>query len=327
MIPVFDFFNSVATGASEPSRSDYQAESSGIFVVSIGGSLIVDEQGPRVEAIRAFADAISSLHSSGKKIVVVVGGGKTARNYANAAASLGANNFEQDLLGIHVTRANAMLLANAIAESYNEVVSDVSRVSELLEAGKVPVFGGLMPFFTTDSVGALLAEKLNATFVNLTNVDGIYDSDPKTNPDARRFDEIGYNKLVSLIVAAGSRPGQNVVLDIACCMILRRSRIPAAVLDGDNIENFKAFVNGYSFTGTMIKETNGEDEAIAPVAAAEFGAPENSAPASPEHSVEEADIEGVAKDKKPINRGKKRKVRTYVGNLDKKSIHPDEIDF
>ncbi len=204
-----------------------------------------------MESIKAIASAISELHSSGKKIVLVVGGGKTARNYVEAHGSL--NKFEQDLMGIKLTRANASLLASHIPDANKEILKEIPRAKDILDSGKIPVFGGLMPFFTTDAVAALLAEFLGGNFVNLTNVDGIYDADPREYPDAKRFDEINYNHLIRLITASGSEPGQNVVLDLACCMILKRSSIPGVVLDGNDVENFRNYINGYSFKGTLIK--------------------------------------------------------------------------
>ncbi len=268
---MFDIFNTVNeeytadehmrnrdTSASMPPSPPGQSYSGDLFVVSIGGSLIIDENGPNPEKIRAIAEAISSLHSSGKRLVLVVGGGKTARSYVDAARTFTQNNFELDLLGIHITRANAMLVADALPNAHKEILTEIARAKEIMDSGKIPIFGGLMPFFTTDSVAALLSEYLGGAFVNLTNVDGIYDSNPNENPGAKRFEKIGYGKLISLIVQSGSVPGQNVVLDLAACMILQRSKIRGVVLNGNDLNNFSNYVNGYSFTGTTIHEIEGE---------------------------------------------------------------------
>lgn len=256
---MFDFLEQAAMNApdTEPQRAQLGGSpgSSSIFVVSIGGSLIVDESGPNPEKIRLIADAVSTLHSQGKQFVLVVGGGKSARSYVEAMRALGANNFVQDLAGINVTRVNALLVAHAVQSAHKEVLDDFSKAKEIIDAGKIPVFGGHIPFFTTDSVGALIAEALNGTFVNLTNVDGIYDSDPAVNAEARRFDEISHNHLVQLIMQSGSTPGQNVVLDLAACLILQRSKIPGVVLSGNDLQNFSNYINGYSFVGTVIRET------------------------------------------------------------------------
>lgn len=259
---MFDFLENAAMNAPEPSPQRPVQSSAGgnIFVVSIGGSLIVDETGPNPEKIRQIADCISSLHSQGRQFVLVVGGGRIARSYVEAMRVFGANNFVQDLAGINVTRVNALLLAHAIPSAHKTVLDDFSMAKDIIDAGKIPVFGGHIPFFTTDSVGALIAEALGGTFVNLTNVDGIYDSNPSVNSEARRFDEISYPRLVELIMSSGSTPGQNVVLDLACCLILQRSKIPAAVLSGNDLQNFGNYINGYTFVGTVLREAFcGED--------------------------------------------------------------------
>src|SRR3989344_821593 len=257
---MFDIFNTIndemAADEHMRNRAPKNSSFSDLFVVSIGGSLFVNENGPDVEKIRQIAGAINSLHSAGKRFVVVVGGGKIARSYIEVMRSFTQNNFDLDGMGIAITRANAMLLASAMP--HGQVLTKIEKVKAILDSGKIAVFGGLMPFFTTDSVGALLAEHLNATFVNLTNVDGIYDSNPNEFPSAKRFDEIGYRKLVSLIVESGSTPGQNVVLDLACCLILQRSKIPAAVLSGNDIANFSNYINGSSFVGTTIRDIENE---------------------------------------------------------------------
>ncbi|MFH1391779.1 MAG: UMP kinase [Candidatus Diapherotrites archaeon] len=261
MIKMFDMFNQQEDSDSQENQesehnSDFNAPSGNTFVLSIGGSLLVKAK-PDSEMIQKISEAISELHSAGKRIVIVVGGGKTARNYVEAMNV--SNNFEKDLMGIQVTRANAFLLASQIPECHKEILTEIPKVKEILDSGKIPVFGGLMPFFTTDAVGALLAEFLEANFVNITNVDGIYNANPKDYPDAKRYDEISYSSLIDLISSSGSEPGQNVVLDLACCMILKRSLIPAVVLDGNDIENLKNYINGYSFIGTTIKENASEE--------------------------------------------------------------------
>lgn len=253
---MFDMFQGNDEASPLPAAAPQAGDT---FVVSVGGSIIFGEDGPSPEKIRAIADVINQLHYSGKKIAVVVGGGKTARAYVEASRALALNNFEQDILGIQVTRANAALVAAAIPNAHKEILTEITRAKQVLDDGKIPVFGGVLPFFTTDSVAALIAEFLNATFVNLTNVDGIYDSNPKDNPEAVMFSEISYSRLVSLVLAAGSVPGQNVVVDLPCAMILKRSRVPAVVLNGNDLNNFSAYINGQSFVGTVIREIPGED--------------------------------------------------------------------
>jgi len=225
----------------------------GIIVVSLGGSVIVQEK-PDPGAISAIAQCLNELIRSGQKLVLVVGGGRTARNYVNAAKGLGANNFELDELGIMATRMNASLLINSIDNAFPEVLTEVKKSSEILDMGKTPVFGGIMPGFTTDAVAALIAEYLGARFINLSNVDGIYTADPSVFPNARMYCELSYGKLLEILTQNAMKPSQNLILDLPAAMILRRSGLTAFFLSGHDMENFKAAVQGMPFKGTVVSK-------------------------------------------------------------------------
>ena len=223
----------------------------GVFVVSVGGSIFFDNP-PDTQLIGKLAAAVSALSREGHKIVLGAGGGKTARNYVVAGEQFNATKFELDKLGIAATRINAQLIINALENPCDEVLTRVEDAAKALDDNKVPVFGGLLPSFTTDAVAALIAESLDATFLNLTNVDGIYSSDPNKSKGAEFFDEISYESLVEMIVGKGSTPGQNLVLDLPCCLILQRSNLKGIVLDGNDLGNFERAVRGEQFRGTIV---------------------------------------------------------------------------
>jgi len=241
---------------SSQAQPSYSSPLTNVFVVSVGGSILVKGK-PDKDAIAAVAACLNDLIRMGFKLVLVVGGGRVARDYVEAAKGLGANNFELDELGIRITRANAFLLLSSIDNAYPEVLTDIKLADDVLAKGKTPVFGGLMPGFTTDAVGALLAEFLNATFVNISNVDGIYTADPAAHPSARMYHEMGYGKLLEILVSNSMKPGQNLILDLPAATILKRSGIPAFFL-GDDMENVKSAIQGGSFHGTVVKHGSQE---------------------------------------------------------------------
>lgn len=252
MFDMFDMFKEEEKKEASPSASP------NTFVISIGGSVIIDEK-PNTAQIAKFAEVINNLVREGNKFILVVGGGKVARSYAAAAKTLGANNYVQDELGIRITRANAMLLIQALDNAHREVLTEVKKAGEVIDTGKVAVFGGLMPGFTTDAVSALIAESLGATFINLTDVDGVYSTDPKGSRTAKFFPEISYDKLIALMKLSESKPGQNLVLDLPACLILKRSSIRTIVMGGEDLANFEAAVRGGEFNGTVIEEPVVED--------------------------------------------------------------------
>ncbi len=280
-----------------------------VFVLSVGGSILIDGK-PSVTAIAKFSECLNDLIRDGSHFVVVVGGGKVAREYISAAKTLGASMFQQDLLGIDITRANAALLAVSIENAEQRILTDVKEAAAVLERGKTPVFGGLLPGLTTDAVAALIAEFLHATFVNLSNVDGVYSADPATNPGARFYPELSYDRLLSIVKLSAMQPGQNLVVDLPAAMILRRSKIPAFFLNGKDLENFKSAIRGQEFRGTVVRESV-EGERI------------------PVESVEAEEEEEEAQQRRKITRRKRSAADKKRQILDEEEdeINPEEIDI
>jgi len=258
MFDMFDAFKD--TGDSSPST---QTTATDTFVVSVGGSTFFGKKA-NTALIAKLSESISNLQREGYKFVLVAGGGALAREYVAAAKNLGATNYEQDMIGIRVTRLNAQLLAKSIENAHDKVLTKVEDSKKIIDQGKIPIYGGLLPLFTTDTVGALIAEYLNATFVNLTNVDGIYSMDPKKHSRATFFPEINYNKLLSLMKLAGSKPGQNLVLDLPCCLILQRSNLKAIVVNGEDLPNFEAAIKGEDFKGSIVAPKEEEEDSELP---------------------------------------------------------------
>jgi len=256
---MFEIFNEEKKEDSPREEANFRpsGQQGNLFVLSIGGSVLMDGK-PNSEAIALLAGCLNEVIRQGTKLVLVVGGGKVARDYVNAAKELGANNFELDELGIRITRANASLLIPAIENSFPMVLCDIKKAKEILSQGKTPVFGGLMPGFTTDAVAALLAEYLNATFVNLSNVDGIFTADPAVYENAKMYSEISYGKLLEILTSCSMKPCQNLIVDLPAAMILKRSNLTAFFLNGRNFENLKSALQGSPFKGTIVKPESGE---------------------------------------------------------------------
>lgn len=257
---MFDLFEQMAE-KNEQSSSTSSSDPGNVFVVSIGGSILVKDK-INSTLIAKIAESINNLRREGYKFVVVVGGGKTARDYIAAAKTLGTeNNYLLDKIAINVTRLNAAILIHSIDNSYPEVLTRIDDAKKILEEGKVPVYGGLVPGFTTDTVASLLAEFLEATFVNLTNQDGIYTADPATTKRATLIEKMDHKRLLRIIQRIDSRnPGENVILDSITCMVLNRSSIRSIVLSVDDLSNFENAVRGTEFKGTLIETLTKDNE-------------------------------------------------------------------
>jgi uridylate kinase len=184
--------------------------------------------------------------------VIVAGGGNIARHYITHARLSGADESTLDELGIEVSRLNAKLLIYALKnKAYPHPPTSLQEVRHAVDSGQIVVAGGLHPGQSTNGTAALIAEKVNASeFLNATDVDGIYDSDPNKNKKAKKFKRIELKKLRSLLVHEDSMAGGYDLMDIVALKVIERSKIKTRVLKAD-IKNLEKAIKG-SPVGTEI---------------------------------------------------------------------------
>jgi len=219
-------------------------------VVSIGGSILIP--GDRdAEFISKLASMLKE--ASGKvELSVVVGGGKTARYYADVSASLGGSMYDQDILGIEATRMNAQLLALALGEMPEKVPETVEQFAAACKPGKITVMGGTEPGHTTDAVSAMIAREFKADrIVNATSVDAVYTDDPRKNPNAKRIERMTVKELGDIVYKEHGA-SKSSVFDPMGVQIATESHIDIMMVDGRNIEELKKAILGQPFSGTFV---------------------------------------------------------------------------
>ena len=184
--------------------------------------------------------------------VLVAGGGKIARYFINHARSSGADESTLDELGIEISRLNAKLLIYALkGKAYPHPPTNLTEVKQAVDSGLIVVTGGLHPGQSTNGTAALIAEKINAVeFLNATDVDGIYDSDPNKNKKAKKFKHIELKDLRSLLVHEDSMAGGYDLMDIVALKVIERSKIKTRIIKSD-IKIIEKAIKGLS-TGTEI---------------------------------------------------------------------------
>jgi len=167
--------------------------------------------------------------------VVVAGGGRIARHYISHARSSGADESTLDELGIEVSRLNAKLLIYALKNrAYPHPPTNLQEVRHAVDSGLIVVTGGLHPGQSTNATAALIAEKIQATaFLNATDVDGIYDSDPNKNKNAKKFRRIDLKNLRRLLIHEDFVAGGYDLMDIVALKVIERSKIKTQVLKAD----------------------------------------------------------------------------------------------
>lgn len=162
--------------------------------------------------LSTLAHEIKEIHDLGVEVAIVVGGGNFIRG--KMAESIGIDRVQGDYMGMLATVINALAVQGALervdvptrvmtAVNMAQVAEPyiVRRAKRHLEKGRVLVFGAGTgsPYFSTDTTAALRASEIKADVILMAKngVDGVYDSDPRTNPNARRFDNISYLELIN----------------------------------------------------------------------------------------------------------------------------------
>ncbi|HYA11030.1 MAG TPA: UMP kinase [Thermoplasmata archaeon] len=222
-------------------------------VVSVGGSVLLKDD----DDARFLGDLADLLRRLGRStpLVVTTGGGRTAREYIRLGAALGLTDVELDELGIDVTRLHARLLAGRIGlPTASHPPTGVREAVEAVRHASPVVLGGTEPGHTTDAVAALIAVRLRAArVVNATDVDGLYDADPKTHPGARRVERVGWSALLDLLRrSTAGEPGQNFPFDRLGAEALARASIPLAIVAGRDLTNLGRAIAGEAFVGTIV---------------------------------------------------------------------------
>jgi len=219
------------------------------IVIKFGGSLLFSEGGTiNYEKITEFCDLIKN-DKNYDSIIIVCGGGTIARQYIKAIREFTENEILCDLIGIDISRINSRLIvANMKEFAYPQVPESFKELSTAIITSKIVVMGGLQPGQSTTSVAIQVAEFLKtARLVILTDVDGIYDKDPKVFDDAKLLRELNYDSLQKIILEMSgdkqAAAGEYRIFDVVSLQILKRSNVVVSVISGSNLDQFKKLWN------------------------------------------------------------------------------------
>ena len=196
----------------------------------------IADYGLHGETVKKLALDIKSITAMGREVCLVIGGGNIFRGVSNAAK--GMDRTSADYMGMLATVINALAVQNALEQQGvpTRVQSAIGmsqvcepyirrRAMRHLEKGRVVIFaaGTGNPFFTTDTAAALRAVEMNCdALMKATQVDGVYDSDPKKNPKAVRYDRLTFDK----VIADDLR-----VMDTAAIALARENKLPIVVFN------------------------------------------------------------------------------------------------
>jgi uridylate kinase len=221
------------------------------IVVRIGGSVIASPI--NTELMSQYANIIKTIEKQGHEVAVVVGGGALAREFIGIAKNLKLDMTAQDELAISCSRLFAQLFLKKLGESAcSRVAITLEDATQCLAEGKIVVMGGLKPGITTDTVAALVAERVNAELlVKGTDQDGVYNKDPRKFPDAVKLDKLSIDDLAKVFGESVHKAGIHQIIDSEAIKVLKRNPLKITVVNGFKPENLLAAVKGEN-VGTVI---------------------------------------------------------------------------
>jgi uridylate kinase len=221
-------------------------------VVSVGGSLIVPNELDS-DFLTNFRDLILKKIGENLSFFIITGGGRTARRYQEAAHAVRGDLEREDLdwLGIHSTRLNAHLFRTLFSEhAQARIVKNPTR--RVSDQSDIVIGAGWKPGWSTDYCAVLAAKQLGAKkMVNLSNIDYVYDKDPKKNPDAQKIEKISWGEFRTLIPSEWD-PGLSSPFDPVAAKEAEHLKLEVAVINGHKLEEFDKYLSGKPFTGTVI---------------------------------------------------------------------------
>jgi uridylate kinase len=221
------------------------------IVLRIGGSVIASPINP--DLISKYADLLKTLRVQGHEVAVVVGGGTLARDFISVAKNLRLDEKAQDEIAISVSRIFAQLFLKKLGKIGCETVPlKIADAAKSVSQGKIAVMGGLKPGMTTDTVAALIAEKVKADLlVKATDQEGVYDKDPKKHADAVKLDHLKFEDLSRVCAEDKHRAGIHQIIDPEAVKILSHDKVKVVVVNGFTAENVLKAVEGKR-VGTLI---------------------------------------------------------------------------
>ncbi len=221
-------------------------------IISLGGSLVAPDS-IDVNFVRNFRELILARVAGGNSFIIIVGGGKTARRYQEGARALGiTGQNDLDWVGIYATRLNAELLRVVFGEkAHEEIITDPSFLPNVNTP--IAIGAGWKPGWSTDFDSVEMASTVGAKrVINLSNIDYVYTKDPKQFPDARKIEKIGWKAFREILPAEWS-PGVNAPFDPIAAKRAEELGLEVAIMNGNNLENLANYLDGKTFTGTVIR--------------------------------------------------------------------------
>lgn len=224
-----------------------------VVVISLGGSQIIKDGEIHLSFLNKFKKIILK-HSKTKMFVIVCGGGSVSRMYIEALRKAGKNDKLQSFAGISITRHNARFMSYFFDNENEEGIPHSIKELESMLSRKNIIFCGALEYHpdqTSDSTAAQIASHFNSLFINITNINGLYNKNPKEYRDAKFIPKISWKEFFIMAHKMKFKPGQHFVLDQGASKIIMYKKIKTIIV-GSNLNNLDKVLMGKKFTGTTV---------------------------------------------------------------------------
>ncbi len=231
-------------------------------LLKVSGEFLAGEGSGKVlsaEILKSFAKAVKTIHDKGTDVAIVVGAGNIFRG--REASEVGLERCNADYMGMLGTMINALALQDVLEaqglDTRVQTALEINRVAEpyirrkaISHLGKrrVIIFGGGTgnPFFSTDTTAALRAAEIGADLILMAKngVEGVYDSDPRINPNAHLFKELTYNEILARDLK---------VMDNTAATLCSNNNIDIIVYNMADMTNIERIIDGEPI-GTHIRK-------------------------------------------------------------------------
>ena len=223
-------------------------------IMSVGGSLIVPDAIDTL-FLADFKNLIErQITTTGRRFIIIAGGGRTARRYQDAAATVTELDPEDlDWMGIHATRLNGHLLRTIFRDTaHPEVITNPDEIIEVPKESALVIAAGYRPGASTDLRAVQIAMHCGAKkLINLSNIDYVYTDDPRKNPHAEKIESITWNDFIKLIPTEWN-PGLSSPFDPVAARAAHTEKIEVTIINGQSIHEIENYLEGRSFIGTRI---------------------------------------------------------------------------
>ncbi|MBW2973453.1 UMP kinase [Candidatus Woesearchaeota archaeon] len=224
-----------------------------ILVISLGGSIIVPDS-IDISFLKEFRKLILD-YTDKYQFIIATGGGKTAREYAEAADQIAktVSKDDKDWLGIYCTRLNAHLVKTIFGEkAYAKVMKDPTK--KIKTAKPIVVAAGYKPGSSSDYDAVMLAKTFKTKrILNLTNIDYVYNKDPKKHTFAKPLKELTWAQYRK-IIPEKFEYGMHTPFDPVASRLAEKLKLEVVVMNGHKLMQVKNYLDKKKFIGSVIKK-------------------------------------------------------------------------